>query len=90
VSQGRQVSYQPLSVLGGTTIDVWITGSGDADLYVQFGSAPTRWSYDCRPYLNGSNESCSLDVPANQSQAYIMVRGYTSATYTVSAEWVSP
>jgi serine protease len=35
-------------------------GSGDADLYVQVGAAPTLSSYSCRPYLTGNNESCAL------------------------------
>ena len=34
-------------------------GTGDADMYVKFGSAPTDSSYDCRPYKNGNSESCT-------------------------------
>lgn len=52
-------------------------GTGDADLYVKFGSAPTTSSYDCRPYKNGNNESC----PISNVQAgtyYVMLRGYNS------------
>ncbi|MHC9511519.1 S8 family serine peptidase [Kangiella sp. M94] len=51
-------------------------GSGDADLYVKFGSAPTTSSYDCRPYRNGNTESC--DFTAQTGTYYVMVRGYTS------------
>ncbi len=51
-------------------------GSGDADLYVKFGSAPTTSSYDCRPYKNGNTESC--DFSAQTGTYYVMVRGYTS------------
>lgn len=51
-------------------------GSGDADLYVKFGSAPTTSSYDCRPYRNGNTESC--DFSAQTGTYYVMVRGYTS------------
>lgn len=39
-------------------------GSGDADLYVKFGSAPTDTVYDCRPFLNGNNETCSFAAPS--------------------------
>ncbi|MEO2267265.1 DUF4214 domain-containing protein [Pseudoalteromonas sp. YIC-656] len=35
------------------------TSDGDADLYVRFGQAPTTNEWDCRPFLVGSNESCS-------------------------------
>ena len=36
-------------------------GSGDADLYVRYGSQPTTSSYTCRPYLNGNNETWQKD-----------------------------
>lgn len=52
-------------------------GSGDADLYVKAGSAPTTSSYDCRPYRNGNNETCSLNV--TQAGTYhVMLRGYSA------------
>lgn len=38
-------------------------GSGDADLYVKFGSVPTSSSYDCRPYKSGNAETCTLNAP---------------------------
>lgn len=55
-----------------------ITGSnGDADLYVKYGSKPSRTNFDCRPYLNGSNEQC--DITNIQSGVYhVMVRAYRS------------
>ena len=52
-------------------------GSGDADLYVRFASAPTTSSYNCRPYLNGNNESCSFAAPQTGTY-HVMLRGYTS------------
>ena len=52
-------------------------GSGDADLYVRFGSRPTLSTYDCRPYRNGNNETCSFANPQT-GRYYIMIRGYTS------------
>jgi hypothetical protein len=39
-------------------------GSGDADLYVRFGSAPTMTTYDCRPFASGNNETCTFASPA--------------------------
>ncbi|MBW8186337.1 S8 family peptidase [Shewanella nanhaiensis] len=52
-------------------------GSGDADLYVKAGSAPTTGSYDCRPYRNGNNETCSINV--SQAGTYhVMLRGYSA------------
>ncbi|QSX39592.1 S8 family serine peptidase [Shewanella cyperi] len=52
-------------------------GSGDADLYVNFGAAPTTTDYDCRPYKGGNAESC----PISNVQAgtyYVMLRGYSA------------
>jgi PKD repeat protein len=35
-------------------------GSGDADLHVKFGTEATRTEYDCRPWKNGSTETCTI------------------------------
>lgn len=52
-------------------------GTGDADLYVRRGSQPTTTSYDCRPYKNGNNESCSFTNP--QAATYhVSLRAYSS------------
>jgi serine protease len=52
-------------------------GSGDADMYVRFGSAPTTSTYDCRPYLNGNNETCNI-ATAQAGTYHVMLRGYTA------------
>ncbi|MDJ0807903.1 MAG: S8 family peptidase [Gammaproteobacteria bacterium] len=52
-------------------------GTGDADLYVNYGATPTTRSYDCRPYLNGNNESCSFTNPP-AGRWYISIRAYRS------------
>jgi hypothetical protein len=62
-------------------------GSGDADIYVKFGSAPTLSSYDCRPYTSTTNETCEFN-PAQSGTYYVMINGYTAysgVTLTVSA-----
>lgn len=51
-------------------------GTGDADLYVRFGAAPTTATYDCRPYANGNNESCT--GTSDNGTYYVMVRGYSA------------
>ncbi len=52
-------------------------GSGDADLYVKFGSAPTTSSYDCRPYQSGNSERCDFSSP--QAGTYhVMIQAYSS------------
>ncbi len=56
-------------------------GSGDADLYVKHGLAPTTGSYDCRPYLGGNSESCTIASPAAGTW-HVMLRGFGSYTGT--------
>ncbi|WP_440056548.1 ExeM/NucH family extracellular endonuclease (plasmid) [Pseudoalteromonas sp. T1lg65] len=45
-------------------LEVSITGQGEADLYVRYHKMPSFFKYDCRPYLWGSEESCTFDQPA--------------------------
>lgn len=49
-------------------------GSGDADLYVKKDSQASVDNWDCRPYLDGNNESCS--VMLGMGTYYISVRAY--------------
>ncbi|WDE09133.1 pre-peptidase C-terminal domain-containing protein [Thalassomonas viridans] len=61
-----------------TSVDFNMSGgSGDADLYVKFGSKPTTSDYDCRPYLGGNNEDCSFSS-AQAGTYYVMVRAYST------------
>jgi len=46
-------------------------------MYVKFGSAPTDSSYDCRPYLNGNNETCTFATP-QAGTYYVRVKAYSS------------
>ncbi len=54
-------------------------GTGDADLYVRRGSKPTTSAYDCRPYLNANNESCTFNNP-QAGTYYVSIRGYKAYT----------
>jgi hypothetical protein len=90
VAQNASVNYGPFTVVAGTQFKVSMTGSGDPDLYVQFGAAPTTTSYACRPYLSGATETCDVAVPAGATSAYIMVRGYTSGTFNLTIEYTKP
>jgi leucyl aminopeptidase len=37
--------------------------TGDADLYVRYNAAPTSSSYNCRPYISGNTETCTINSP---------------------------
>ncbi|MDP5136364.1 S8 family serine peptidase [Rheinheimera baltica] len=52
-------------------------GTGDADLYMRYGSQPTTTSYTCRPYLNGNNEVCTINNP-QAGTWHVGIRGYTA------------
>ena len=90
VATGASVNEPAISVLAGTTFQVVMSGSGDPDLYVRFGAKPTTSTYNCRPYVNGASETCSLTVPAGQTTAYIMVNGYSSATFHLAVSYTAP
>jgi PKD repeat protein len=77
-STGTELRYTMVVPAGATNLTFTLTGaSGDADLYVRFGSAPTTTAYDCRPYLSSSNETCTF-ATAQAGTYHVMVRGYTT------------
>ncbi|MET0405892.1 MAG: M4 family metallopeptidase, partial [Cystobacter sp.] len=63
-------------------------GSGDADMHVKFGSAPTTSSYDCRPYKAGNVENCKFDKPKTGTY-YVRINGYREALgMTLKASYI--
>jgi hypothetical protein len=93
VMKNAQKPYPPFPVKPGTQFEVVMGGAGstgDPDLYVRFDMQPSRFVYDCRPYLEGPNETCSLTVPATAKQAFVMVRGYAAGTYELRVTRVAP
>jgi bacterial leucyl aminopeptidase len=76
-SQGSSLSYSMEVPAGATNIKFVITGgSGDADLYVKFGTLPTDSSYDCRPYKNGNSETCNMS--ASGGTYYVAIKAYST------------
>lgn len=60
-----------------------MTGTSDADLYVRVGTEPTAQLFDCRPFLGGSSETCSVSLNT-AATINVMVRGYSaSSTFKV-------
>src|SRR5690606_30153320 len=73
---GEALDYAIAVPAGASDLRIAISGgSGDADLYLRRGAAPTSSSYDCRPYLNGNSETCSVASPA-ADRWYVQVRAY--------------
>ena len=52
-------------------------GTGDADMYVRYGSAPTTTVYDCRPYVGGNTETCTYTT-VQAGRYYVMLSGYSA------------
>jgi vibriolysin len=65
---------------GQSTVTFTMTGgTGDADLYVNFGAIPTDTTYQCRPYLSGNAETCTF-TPPQAGTYYVGVRTYSAYT----------
>ncbi|MFT3805927.1 M20/M25/M40 family metallo-hydrolase [Arenimonas sp.] len=68
-STGNVLNYTLVVPTGATSLKFELAaGTGNADLYVKFGSAPTDTVYDCRPYKATNTETC--DIPAPQAGTY--------------------
>ncbi|MEE4245425.1 MAG: S8 family serine peptidase [Kangiellaceae bacterium] len=77
-STGNELFYTLEVPAGATDLSfVMSGGSGDADLYVRFGSKPTTAAYDCRPYRNGNSETCNISN-VQAGTYHVMVRAYSS------------
>jgi hypothetical protein len=78
IRKSESENFQTPTLAAGT-YKFELTGTNDADLYVRIGRAPTTTSFDCRPYKNGSNETCTVTLPA-ASSIYVMVRGWAQSS----------
>ena len=87
-SSGTELNYTVVIAAGASNLTIATSGgTGDADLYVKFGSAPTTSSYNCRPYKTGNNESCTFAAP-QAGTYYVKVRGYSSFSgVSLKATW---
>jgi hypothetical protein len=75
-SQGGAKYYKIEVPAGQTKLEIAMSGgTGDADLYVRRGSQPTTAEYDYRPYLQGNDESVTVNNPAAGTW-FVMIRGY--------------
>jgi len=78
VAKGQWSATYTMPVQAGQTVTFAISGgTGDADLYVRAGAAPTQLKYNCRPYLSGNNETCTF-TPAANTTYYVRVRAFSA------------
>ena len=77
-SAGDQLEFTLAVPAGATNLKFDMSGgTGDADLYVKFGSKPTTSNYDCRSWAGGNGESCDISS-AQEGTYYVLVNGYSS------------
>ncbi len=90
-ARNSQVFYALTVPAGATEARFVISGpSGDADIYVRQGSAPTLSAWDHRPYTSQSNETVTVPNPSAGTW-YVMVHGYSSFSgLTLRAQFTSP
>ncbi len=75
---GATVDYTLVVPAGASALKfVMAGGTGDADMYVKFGSAPTDTVYDCRPYASGNAETCTI-ATAQAGTYYVRLKAYAA------------
>lgn len=91
-STGTQ-QYWTMTVPSGATNLQFQTagGTGDLDMYVRFGSAPTFTTWDCRPYEGDNNETCTFPTPSAGTWHVMLdaFAGYSGVTLTGSYQLCS-
>ena len=85
---GSETTYTVVIAAGARNLTIAMSGgTGDADLYTRFGSAPTTTTYDCRPYKTGNAETCTVAAP-KAGTYYVKIRGYAAYSgVSLKATW---
>lgn len=94
VAEGAEQRFGPFQVKPDTPFVARIVGvginPGDPDLYLKFDALANVADFDCRPFLSGADETCSVDVPDGKQAASIMVRGFAQGNYTLTVTFTAP
>lgn len=88
-SQGEWIHFSADIPASATKVTATLSGgTGDADLYTRPGVQPTTSSYECRPYRNGNNETCTKSSPESGVWFFSLraYRAFSGATLKVSYE----
>ncbi|MEQ1564501.1 MAG: M4 family metallopeptidase [Myxococcota bacterium] len=85
---GQDLLFQFDTPAGATALAFATTGgSGDADMYVRFGAAPTTTNYQCKSEGSTTVERCEID-PAQVGTYFVLIHAYSTfsgVTLTASA-----
>ncbi len=77
---------------GASALNVVLTATGDADLYLRRGALPRLNLYDCSSFTETGNETCSVDAPESGTW-FIRVEGYdpySAGTLTATVSLTPP
>ena len=75
--QGSEKFFKITVPAGQTKVEFKISGgTGDADIYIKKGAAPTTSSYDHFLDQGGNNETITIDFPA-AGEWFVMLRGWS-------------
>ena len=79
VGANGEVKYQLVVPNGATNLlFAMYGGTGDADIYVKYGTPPTNSSFDCRPFRFGNDETCFFPAP-RAGVWYVTVKGFSAS-----------
>ena len=79
-SPAGYLRYKMVVPAGATNLSFTLSGgTGDADIYVRFGSEPSGGTYDCRPWLTGNAEVCNFPTPSAGTY-YVSLDPYAAFT----------
>ncbi|WP_017460295.1 PPC domain-containing protein [Dyella ginsengisoli] len=89
IAKGQNLQFTMVIPSGVTYAEVLtVNGTGNADLYVKYGSAPTLKKFDCRSAHTGNHELCTWSSP-KAGTYYILVRARAKVTgLTIRAQWL--
>jgi hypothetical protein len=88
-SNSSFAEYTVVIPAGASNLSISTTNAtGDLDLHMRFGQAPTLTTFDCRPFLVSGNETCTVATPSAGTY-FIRVYGYATGpqTFTIRALW---
>ncbi len=78
VTRDQEVRFETPELPAGT-YTFMMEGTGDADLYIRAGIAPTAEVFDCRPYKASSAEVCEIEL-ASPGVIHGMIRGWAPSS----------
>jgi carboxypeptidase T len=77
-AKNAQLTYTMTVPAGATGLKFTTSGgTGDADLYARFGSAPTTTTFDCKSDGGTNTETCTI-ATAKAGTYYVMVRAFAA------------